>query len=357
MCMGSSDHQIRVKVLYRTSLALRGRGWGDASCPGKEPVWGPCRFIFDPFEREYDWLVVVDDMPRASANLCGDPRAIDTPSCSRSRTLFVTTEPSTITRYGKHFVRQFGHLLTSQEAKALPHPHAIRSQTGMPWFYGKPYDEIKRTPPILKTKLFSTVCSSKRQGHTVHAKRYEFTQRLAQAIPELEIFGHGVRFVERKADAIDPYAFHLAIENHCAPHHWTEKLADTFLGYAVPIYYGCPNVFDYFPEDSLIRIDINDFEGSLRIIRQELTFENYQRRLPAVQEARQRILELYGLPALLSRTIAELEKTGLSSEVDRSRILKRRVMRFWHPQDFIPFAAWRIRNYIQGLWVNGGLRE
>ena len=353
----NSSGEIRVKVLSRTSLALGGRRWSNTLCPGREPVWGPCRFVFDPFERDYDWLVVVDDMPRSCANVHGDPRVIDTPSCPRSRTLFVTTEPSSITRYGRHFVRQFAHLLTSQEEQVLPHPHAIRSQTGMPWFYGKPYDEIKLTPPIPKQRLLSTVCSSKRQGHTVHARRYAFTQRLSRELPGLDIYGHGVRFVERKADAIDPYAFHLAIENHYSPHHWSEKLADAFLGYAAPIYYGCPNVFDYFPRESLIPIDIEDFEGSLQTIKQALTYENYQRRLPAIQEARQRILDFYGLPALLSRTIVDLEKKGLPTEVNRSRILKRRVMRLRHPQDFIPFACWRVRNYVRGLWVNGGLRE
>jgi hypothetical protein len=34
-----------------------------------------------------------------------------------------------------------------------------------------------------------------------------------------------VRYVERKNDALDPYRYHVVVENHRCPHHWTEKLA------------------------------------------------------------------------------------------------------------------------------------
>ena len=354
--MGPSSDEIRVKVLSKTSLSKGGWNWNNL-CPNQEPAWGRCRFIFDPFERSYDWLVVIHDMPSLRAEACDDPRALDTLLCPQSHTLFVTTEPATITYYGKSFVRQFAHLLTSQEESVLPHPCAHRSQTGNIWFYGKTYDEAKAMPPCAKPKLFSTVCSSKRQGHTLHAKRFEFTHRLSQAIPEMEVFGHGVRFIERKADAVDPYAFHLAIENHCAPHHWTEKLADAFLGYAVPIYYGCPDIFDYFPEESLITIDIHDFEGSLQTIRQALSYDNYRRRLPAIQEARRRVLDDYSLPALLSRIIAAAGETEPSRDTRPRRIYNRHAMRLKNPLDFFAFAHWRIRNYAQALCVNGGQRE
>ena len=346
--MSDSRDEIRVKVLSKSSLANRCGGW-EALFPGRKPVWGRCRFISDPFESAYDWLVVIHDLPRLRPTGSMDPRALDTLTCPLSHTLFVTTEPATITRYGNHFVRQFAHLLTSQGESELPHPHAIRSHTGNIWFYGKTFDAANEMPPCAKPKLLSTVCSSKKQKHTLHAKRLEFTNRLARAIPEMDIFGHGVRPIECKADALDPYAFHLAVENHFAPNHWTEKLADAFLGYAVPIYYGCPNIFDYFPQESLIPIDIDDFEGALRTIKQALTIENYQRRLPAVQEARRRVLNHYGLPALLARIIVDLEEAGTSREVRPQRLYNRHQMRIRAPQDFLDFACWQIKNFISSV--------
>lgn len=351
--MSISPEPIRVKITIKYGAENVGEGW-NALCPGRQPAWGRCRFIFDPADNDYDWLVVIHDLPKTRG---GAPFLL---TCPAENTLFVTTEPASITKYGRNFVRQFAHVLTSQEAKDLPHPNAIRSQTGNIWFYGKNHDEAAAMTPCEKTNLFSTVCSSKRQGHTLHAKRYAFTQRLKSAIPEMDIFGHGVRFIEHKYDALDPYAFHLAIENHYAPHHWTEKLADAFLGYTVPIYYGCPNVSDYFPEESVIPIDIHDFDGAVSIIREALTFENYQRRLPAILEARRRVMEHYTFPALISNLIAgvhDRQPAPALAGQQPTPLYGRRQMRIRHPLDFADFAWWRISNYAQCLWHNGGKRE
>ena len=324
-------------------VARGGTGGGGAwakQCPGGLPQWGHCTFICDAFERDYDWLVATDDIPRV---LRGKEK-LDCPPCN---TVFVTSEPSSVTRYGKAFAAQFGTLLTSQEEWALPHKNAIRSQTGNIWFYGKSYDDvIAQEEPIQKSELISTVCSSKRHAHTMHARRYDFTQRLKAELPELEIFGHGVRYIEKKSEALDPYKFHLAIENHIAPHVWTEKLADAFLGYTVPIYCGCPNVFDYFPEDSVVQIDINDIEGSIKTVQRVLTTEGeYERRLAAVKEARRRVIEEYNLPAMLSRIVENAEPTA--QEKKRGVIYNRRMMRMRHPAEFGRFATWRIKNILK----------
>ncbi|MEZ6050382.1 MAG: hypothetical protein R3C02_03185 [Planctomycetaceae bacterium] len=45
---------------------------------------------------------------------------------------------------------------------------------------------------------------------------------------------------------VSDYRYHVAVENHIAEHHWTEKLADAFLGATLPFYFGCPNASDYF---------------------------------------------------------------------------------------------------------------
>ena len=65
--------------------------------------------------------------------------------------------------------------MTYQEPWAISHPNLIFSHAGEHWFYGLSstralsYDELKRARPPDKPKLISTVCSSKRQRHTLHA--------------------------------------------------------------------------------------------------------------------------------------------------------------------------------------------
>ena len=247
--------------------------------PGGEPTWGRCRFAFNQDLHEYDWIVVYEDF--------AEPEELGCPS---AHTLLVTTEPSTIKTYGSAYLNQFGTVLTSQEPWALRHRDAVRSQPALKWFYGWPlrhpeaptrtYDQIAQGPPVEKTKTISTLCSEKQQNHTLHRLRHRFTHDLKAALPELDIYGWGNLELIDKADGIDAYRYHLAIENHRAPHHWTEKLADPFLGLALPFYAGCPNAVDYFPPDSFIPLDLNDFEGSLATIRRAIAEDAYTQRLP-----------------------------------------------------------------------------
>ena len=142
-------------------------------------------------------------------------------------------------------------------------------------------------------------------SHTLHARRLDFTLKLKQAMPALDTFGYGMGALNDKADALDPYKYHLAIENHSAPHHWTEKLSDAFLGYCLPLYYGCTNLDDYFPPESYIWIDIRDRDGAFAKIASILASDEYERRLPAIIEARRRVLHDYATFPQLARLIEE----------------------------------------------------
>lgn len=296
-----SSSSIKVKFLAKVPKRKLMRQF-----PGNSLCWGNCTFSFDPDLQEYDWLVVYDDLPP----LQGERFSVreERLACPRRNTLLVTTEPSTIKVYGNRYTAQFGQVLTSQEDFALPHENRIFSQPALNWFYGIgkdyeiPYDNLAAMQPN-KSKTISTVCSSKQQKHTLHNRRYQFTQELKELIPELDIFGHGVRDMDDKAVALDDYRYHIAIENFIGAHHWTEKLSDAFLGFTLPFYCGCTNVEDYFPKESFIYIDVFDAEKSARIIKQAIENNEYEKRLPFILEARRRVLEEYNLFAVLDTLI------------------------------------------------------
>ncbi len=346
---------IVVKFLYRESH----RGSHDLwlrQLPGRRPQWGRCRFRFDPDERVYDWLVVYHRLPRPGS---GKLRT-ESLACPRARTLLVTAEPSAIKTYGKVFLRQYGHVLTSQEPVYIRHPGMIYGQCGFPWFYGRSshpiaYDDLIAAPPPRKTRLISTVCSSKQQRHTLHRARFAFTERLRAEMPELDVYGHGVRPLEDKAEALDPYQYHLAIENQIAPHHWTEKLADAFLGYALPFYAGCPNAGEYFPPKSFIPIDIRDFDRARATIRSAIEANEYEKRLDAIIEARRLVLREYNLFAVLSREIERLDAGGRDEPVSVGSAGPEYILgrtEFWkkHPVACLGYlgekAARRLKSYL-----------
>ena len=303
--------------------------------PHNEPVWGECEFVFDRSAADYDWLLVYDDLPAREGEAKKTSR--EELACPRAHTLLVTTEPSSVKIYGDDYTRQFGAVLTSQPEWALPHPQRIHAQPALHWFYGVgsrevvPFDRLFEPPPKDKTRDVSMVYSPKAMRHTMHHHRARFMRWLVEHMPELDTFGRETpRKLDDKADCLRDYRYHVAVENFIGEHHWTEKLADPFLGLSLPFYYGCPNAAAYFPEESFIRIDIHDPAGTLEIIRKAIADNEYEKRLPALIEARRRVMYEYNLFAVAAREIARLHQGDAKAEAG-AVILSRRAMRLSSP--------------------------
>lgn len=321
-----SRSRLRVKVLSHLPLAT----WLH-QFPGGEPVWGDCEFIFAREATNYDWLLVYDDLPARpdeAGKLSREPLL-----CPPAHSLLVTTEPPSVKIYGNDYTRQFGAVLTSQPAWALPHPQRIYSQPALHWFYGigrdrtEPFDAILAATAGAKSRALSMVYSPKAMRHTLHHRRARFMQALVGRMPELDYFGRETpRPLDDKADCLRDYRYHVAIENYVGPHHWTEKLADPFLGLALPFYYGCPDAETYFPEESFVRIDIRDVDGAVAAMRRTIAAGEYEKRLPAIVEARRRVMFEYNLFAVASREIARLHQPGAAIEAGAA-LLSRRAMR------------------------------
>lgn len=301
--------------------------------PGLFPQWGNCIFDFDVDCTEYDWLVVYQDLP-PSGNFFTEEKLC----CPREKTVLITGEPSSITVFGKDYLKQFGVIITFQEPWAMRHPNVIFHHPGLIWYYGLPFDDgpyitwdqMDSMEPPEKTGLISTVCSQRTGNVTLHSTRVDFTWRLKEAIDELDIFGHGVLPMNDKADALSPYQFHVAVENHVYDHHITEKLPDAFLGFTLPFYHGAPNAADYFPKESFIPIDINDFERSREIISSHIANNEYKDRLPYIIEARRRVLEEQNLFGIVSSKIAQQDTTVTSGTMGKV-IRNRSTMRIKNP--------------------------
>lgn len=327
------EHKFKVKFMHRG--LRRGHSFEIflRQFPGSFPQWGNCLFDFDVDCKEYDWLVVYQDLPKDDGFFVEEKLC-----CPKERTILLTGEPSTITVFGSDYLRQFGYILTFQEPWAMKHPHVIYHHPGLTWYYGLPsggddmltWDQMIVIPPPKKTKLLSTVCSKRIGNVTLHSTRVNFTWQLKEELPEMDIFGHGVNPMNDKAEALDPYKFHIAVENHVNDHHLTEKLPDAFLGYTLPFYHGAPNTTDYFPKESFIPIDINDYERSRDIIKYHLANNEYEDRLPYIIEARRRVLEEQNLFSILNRKICEKDREITTSTMGK-KIRNRSTLRIINP--------------------------
>jgi len=321
-----ASSKIRVKVMATIPRAVLQR-----QLPDGIPEWGNCRFSFDPDDSHYDWLVVYDDLPARNGEARKNRH--EKLACPSSCTILTTSEPSSIKHFSNAYINQFGCVITSQEEWALPHPDRVFSQAGLHWFYGlgtrhiTPFDDIVAHPPSDKRHDLSMVFSPKRMRHTLHHRRFDFMQNLMRLLPEMHVYGRGARPLDDKAEALDSYRYHVAIENYIGPHHWTEKLADAFLGLTLPFYAGCTNAADYFPPQSFIPIDMKDPAGAARIIRQAIMDNEYEKRLPAITEARRRVLFEHNFFALVSREVEKRHHLSVSKTSDRDVIYSRHALR------------------------------
>lgn len=324
--------EVRVKFMARGLTRGSSPAQYRRMLPDSSPTWGNCRFLFDIDETDYDWLVVYHDIPDQDSWLIEQRR-----HCPRENTILVTLEPSSVTVYGSDYVKQFGTVITFQESWALPHPNVRRRAPGLMWYYGYSFDhgtalsyDQLLAEEVLKSRLISMMCSSRTGRVTLHSVRRNFSRKLQQSMPELDIFGHGLHRVDDKAEALRPYKYHVVVENHVAVHHLTEKLPDAFLGHTLPFYHGAPNAADYFPKESFIPINIQDYAKSLDVIRSTIANNEYEDRLPYIKEARKRVLEEMNLFSILTEEIGrhDLQAGGAA---EPGIIMNRRTMRLKNP--------------------------
>ena len=135
-----------------------------------------------------------------------------------------------------------------------------------------------------------------------HRKRLAFVKILEKHFgSNIDVFGRGIRDFADKWDIIAPYKYHIALENSSCQNGVTEKLYDSFLGEAFTFYYGCPNVLDYFPNNSLIPIDINNPDHAIKVIESTIQNQVYENSIPYIREAKHLVLEKYNLFSLIVR--------------------------------------------------------
>lgn len=169
-----------------------------------------------------------------------------------------------------------------------------RSHPALPWHIDKSYDELKAQQVPDKPRDLSWITSNM-AIFPGHKGRMRFLDHLRSREVRLDLYGKGINYIEDKWNGLAPYRYSLAIENSSGPDYWTEKVADCFLSWTIPIYFGCTNLEDYFPAESFIRIDINQPDDALKVIDSVLSSDDWNARLPALEEARNLVLDKYQL--------------------------------------------------------------
>jgi hypothetical protein len=148
----------------------------------------------------------------------------------------------------------------------------------------------KQTYPILqdnslmkvypKSKNISFITSAKTfsEGHQFRLKCVEY---LLSKGAHIDLFGVGIREIAGKIEALKEYRFSVSMENGIYPNYYSEKILDCFLTGTIPIYWGCPNISDFFDMDGIITF--NTPEELLNIVT-TLTPDDYTKRIGVIEK-------------------------------------------------------------------------
>jgi hypothetical protein len=124
----------------------------------------------------------------------------------------------------------------------------------------------------------------------------------------LSYYDEGENYVEDKFEKLKDYRYCLAFDNGQYDNYFGTQFTDAVLSWTVPVYWGAPNISEFFPEGSYISFDASDLNETHRIM-DILENDDYEKRLPALREARNLILNKYNIWP----TIYEAITTGKST--------------------------------------------
>lgn len=137
-----------------------------------------------------------------------------------------------------------------------------------------------------KSKLISMIASSKNMCPG-HRYRLGWISKLNGKLP---IYGWGHNHLPVKDFALIDYYFSIGMENDNYPSIFTEKITDCFATGTIPIFWGSPDISDFFNENGIIRLtedfEINQLTPELYFSKMDFIKENFERsmELPTAED-------------------------------------------------------------------------
>jgi hypothetical protein len=252
-------------------------------------------FVNDLSIQEADCWFVIEDVSEID-NICKlSPENIVFLAAETAQPVSHIEESS----YMKTFLAQFGKVFTFHQYSDA---RLVSSIPFLPWMINSNHGEsiwaehernvdffLNLQPPE-KTKLISVICS-KQDLTENHRMRIRFVQQLKSHFGDsLDWYGNGIESVSEKWAALAPYRYTIVLENQSRYNVVTEKIGDAYLAHTYPIYWGAPNIYDFFTSDSLTVINIEDLEGSIEAIEAAISLNLADKRQLQLRNSRRFVL-------------------------------------------------------------------
>ena len=145
---------------------------------------------------------------------------------------------------------------------------------------------------LIKTKSCSIIASGKKdlKGHKL---RHQIIAWVKKSGVDVDALGRGFKSFEFKQEGLLPYRHSVVIENVQEPDYFTEKLLDCMLCGTMPIYWGAPNISEYFdPVGMHICLTYDDLVDAIELIDSAQQFSPTSKQRTAMDANRKCALNL-----------------------------------------------------------------
>ena len=243
----------------------------------------PDNDYFELDEKDYEYLIVLGALNSKNFKYFRNPQ----------KTIGFMLEPEWSTNWQRDLYKYCKYVVA--QSKSM-YPNATNIIEHPMFMFTESTDShiFYRKNKFKKGRRMSIVSSNYGDKYN-YVKRHELFKGLLETDLDIDFYGRRWNLADErykgaphnKSEAIIDYEYSIAIENSSYNNYLTEKFFDLVVCNTVPVYYGCPNVRDIYPEKSFIKIDFSGpIEKTIEQIADIYNNDSYEDRLPYILEAK-----------------------------------------------------------------------
>ena len=165
--------------------------------------------------------------------------------------------------------------------------------------------EIPNKYPTNRENKIVTILSNK-NFDIGHIKRIDFVRLMEQNTNNqyIDIFGRenyhnfknykGMLKEDKKENEFVNYKYVFSSENNQEHNYATEKIWEPILCECLTFYWGCPNLEEHINSKAFVRLDLDDFVGSMAIIKQAIEEDWWSQRIEYIRKEKEQIINKLG---------------------------------------------------------------
>jgi hypothetical protein len=214
--------------------------------------------------------------------------------CLSDQVIFLLDEAYEAAEYPELFLKQFDLIIGP---KNVIHHSYYKHHEMYPWLFKNVSFTKLLTSNITNKHKDLCIIASDATWLQGHRNRFAFVNKMIGHFKDkIDVYGRGFNTFDCKYEILKNYKYSICIENSNLPDYFTEKINECYLAECMPIYFGCTNIGDYYDIDSMVSIDISNFQNAISKIENAIQSNLWEQNLEKIRLMKIKYLEQFHLP-------------------------------------------------------------